>query len=145
MLAERTGTARQLTLRSAACNNYYYLGRWDDVLVEMDVLLELLEEGAVAAYEHMHIHGYGALVAAHRDDRATLDGHVSAVRDRLSEPRLVRNTHNLREALALAAEQDGRLEDVFLSPRTVQSHVSHILTKLDARSRVEIGRAVARH
>ena len=70
---------------------------------------------------------------------------MSAVRDRLSEPRLVRNTHNLREALALAAEQDGRLEDVFLSPRTVQSHVSHILTKLDARSRVEIGRAVARH
>jgi DNA-binding NarL/FixJ family response regulator len=30
--------------------------------------------------------------------------------------------------------------ELFLSRRTVQSHVSHILTKLGARSRVEIAR-----
>ena len=33
----------------------------------------------------------------------------------------------------------------FLSRRTVQSHVSHILTKLDARSRAEIAEEAARH
>jgi DNA-binding CsgD family transcriptional regulator len=31
--------------------------------------------------------------------------------------------------------------DLFLSRRTVQSHISHVLTKLDAHSRVEIARA----
>jgi DNA-binding CsgD family transcriptional regulator len=36
----------------------------------------------------------------------------------------------------------GRL---FLSGRTVEVHVSHILTKLDARSRVEIARETAAH
>jgi DNA-binding CsgD family transcriptional regulator len=34
---------------------------------------------------------------------------------------------------------------LWLSRRTVQSHVSHILTKLDARSRVEIARAAYAH
>jgi DNA-binding CsgD family transcriptional regulator len=35
--------------------------------------------------------------------------------------------------------------DLLLSRRTVQTHVSHILAKLGARSRVEIGTAVAHH
>lgn len=35
--------------------------------------------------------------------------------------------------------------ELFLSRRTVQSHVSHILAKLDARSRAEIAGEVARH
>ena len=33
--------------------------------------------------------------------------------------------------------------DLFLSRRTVQSHVSHILAKLGARARVDIARAYA--
>jgi DNA-binding NarL/FixJ family response regulator len=35
--------------------------------------------------------------------------------------------------------------ELFLSRRTVEVHVSHILTKLDARSRVEIARLAAEH
>jgi DNA-binding NarL/FixJ family response regulator len=34
---------------------------------------------------------------------------------------------------------------MFLSRRTVEVHVSHIMTKLDARSRVDIARAAADH
>jgi DNA-binding NarL/FixJ family response regulator len=33
---------------------------------------------------------------------------------------------------------------MFLSRNTVQTHVSHILTKLDARSRLQVARAVPR-
>jgi DNA-binding CsgD family transcriptional regulator len=35
--------------------------------------------------------------------------------------------------------------ELFLSPRTVQTHVSHILTKMDARSRAEIAVQASRH
>jgi hypothetical protein len=35
--------------------------------------------------------------------------------------------------------------ELFLSRRTVEGHVSHILTKLDARSRVDIARLAAHH
>jgi DNA-binding CsgD family transcriptional regulator len=35
--------------------------------------------------------------------------------------------------------------ELFLSRRTVEGHISHILTKLDARSRVDIARLAAHH
>ena len=35
--------------------------------------------------------------------------------------------------------------ELLLSRRTVQSHVSHILAKLNAKSRVEIARETVRH
>jgi DNA-binding NarL/FixJ family response regulator len=35
--------------------------------------------------------------------------------------------------------------ELFLSPRTVQTHVSHMLAKLDARSRAEIAIQASRH
>lgn len=35
--------------------------------------------------------------------------------------------------------------ELFLSPRTVQTHVSHILAKLSLRSRTEVAREAARH
>jgi len=35
--------------------------------------------------------------------------------------------------------------ELFLSRRTVETHVSHILTKLGARSRIEIVHTVATH
>jgi DNA-binding CsgD family transcriptional regulator len=34
---------------------------------------------------------------------------------------------------------------LFLSPRTVATHVSHILTKLGVHSRIDIAREAARH
>jgi DNA-binding NarL/FixJ family response regulator len=36
-------------------------------------------------------------------------------------------------------------ERLVLSTRTVESHVSHILAKLDVRSRIDIAREVAEH
>lgn len=41
--------------------------------------------------------------------------------------------------------EPGRAARLFLPQRTVEVHVPHILTKLDARSRFEVAREVAVH
>jgi DNA-binding CsgD family transcriptional regulator len=107
MLAERTGTPRLLTLRSAAATTYYHLGRWDDALVEIEIALELLEDRPVNSYQRTVVHGLAALIAAHRDDRPVLDNHLGLM-DSQSHDR--GRDHDLRQARALVAERAGRFD-----------------------------------
>jgi DNA-binding NarL/FixJ family response regulator len=63
--------------------------------------------------------------------------HRPAVRD----PRLSRLTEREREVLSLVAEglsNDEIAGRLFLSPLTTKTHVSRILTKLDARDRAQL-------
>jgi DNA-binding CsgD family transcriptional regulator/tetratricopeptide (TPR) repeat protein len=54
-------------------------------------------------------------------------------------------TENKIAQLVAEGQSNPRIADqLFLSRRTVQTHVSHILTKLDLHSRVEIARAISR-
>jgi DNA-binding CsgD family transcriptional regulator len=53
-----------------------------------------------------------------------------------------------REVAALVAQGGSNPEiatRLFLSPRTIEQHVAHILTKLQVRSRRDIARQVTRH
>ena len=57
-------------------------------------------------------------------------------------------TASEREVAALVAQGVSNPEiatRLFLSPRTIEKHVTHILTKLQAHSRLDIAREVTRH
>src|SRR5262249_34997522 len=107
LLAERIGSPRLLTLRSVAAMIYYHLGRWDDTLVELEIAFELLEDRPVNDYELVYAHGYAALIAAHRDDRAALQRHLTVLYNLPPELR-VYPEDDFRLAEALVAERAGR-------------------------------------
>jgi DNA-binding CsgD family transcriptional regulator/tetratricopeptide (TPR) repeat protein len=58
-------------------------------------------------------------------------------------PALTPTEQRIARLVAEGASNPDIASQLFLSRHTVQSHVSHILTKLNARSRVEIARAAA--
>jgi len=51
----------------------------------------------------------------------------------------------IAELIARGSSNPDIAAEFYLSRRTVETHVSHILTKIDGRSRSEIAREVARH
>lgn len=65
----------------ATAVHYYWLGRWDDALAELDLVAE---DGPDAGYFDLRIqapllqHGVAALIAAHRGDRDALRAHLHA-------------------------------------------------------------------
>jgi len=79
--AERTGDLRA-TLHIGAAVHYYWVGRWDDAVAELDSVAEhgpeithfgLRERGPILLY-----HGVSALVAVHRDNRNAARLHLEA-------------------------------------------------------------------
>ena len=105
-LAEQTGTPRMHTLRSRAAKIYYSLGRWDDALVELEIAAaELLEDRPVTAYAAVDVHSLAALIAAHRDDRAGMERHLSMVDN---VPPACHGTDVSPFTRALVAEREGR-------------------------------------
>jgi DNA-binding CsgD family transcriptional regulator len=106
-LAERNGTARATTARLMVAEVLFELGRWDDALTETEALLQ--PGGNVERPIEVSLRGLAALIAAHRDDRASVTAHLR-VADHLPDHsglwRLI-GIHGLR-AKAMAAERDGR-------------------------------------
>jgi len=103
-LAERFGDARLASLHHPAATLYFFVGRWDDALVELAGIADVPEDRALTGM----VHGLAALIAARRDDRAAAAAHLSAVRDEpLDTPGARANSLPLLTARAVAAERDG--------------------------------------
>lgn len=108
VLADRTGTPRRTLVRIAAAVFYYFVGRWDDAVAELDVAVDLLDEGPDVSYLRFVAHALRALIAGHQDDQHVLDAHLGAIGGQELTPLLLRdNAESLLLAQALAQERDG--------------------------------------
>jgi DNA-binding NarL/FixJ family response regulator len=105
VLAEQAGTPRLNSIRGVLADLYFGYGRWDDALAELEQAAGLLS-GPVLP---LLVHGIGALIAGHRDDRAVADKHLRAGQDLAVTSAVARfNAVYLLLARALAAEQAGQ-------------------------------------
>ncbi|MEV4315361.1 BTAD domain-containing putative transcriptional regulator [Actinocrispum sp. NPDC049592] len=97
----------------AAAVHYFWLGRWDDSLVELDSVVRdgreitfygLRQHGVIQL-----LHGAVALIAAHRDDSVTLERHLKLGLDQpVPTPETLESCDFLITAHSMAAEQRGR-------------------------------------
>ncbi len=111
-LADRAGGAHQSQLHIAAGVHHYWVGRWDDALVDLGVASEDLSEptsvGLRAQWLMLLLHGASALIAGHRDDRGTARARLQAGLDLGLHTASDRdNCDFLLAAESLAAERDG--------------------------------------
>jgi DNA-binding SARP family transcriptional activator/DNA-binding CsgD family transcriptional regulator/tetratricopeptide (TPR) repeat protein len=97
----------------AAAVHYYWLGRWDEALAELD---SVMQDGPEITFYGLRQHGvirllYGtaALIAAHRDDSVILERHLKmGAGQPKPTPEAKESSDFLLMASALAAEQRGR-------------------------------------
>ncbi len=102
-LAERVGDAQLASMHHPAATLYFFEGRWDDALAELDAIPDVPEDRTFVGM----VHGLAALIAGRRDDRATAAVHLAAVRDDpLDTPAARLNSLPLFSARTVAAERD---------------------------------------
>ena len=106
-LAERSGTFRASIVIASAISYCSQHGRHDDALVHMASIDEDLLSNQWAGY----VYAEAAIIALHRDDRATADAQLSAVPGPgpLTQEDPPRPRHRVTEAFAMRAEADGDL------------------------------------
>jgi DNA-binding CsgD family transcriptional regulator/tetratricopeptide (TPR) repeat protein len=107
-LAERAGTPRVQRARFGLANLHFGAGEWDDALAELEQASDVSESAVTQAL----VHGLRALIAGHRGERelaARLLREADDLNLRSNVPPVA--LYLLRLATALAAEQDGRLDD----------------------------------
>ena len=118
--AERTlaeAVERPAGLRVAAAAHHYWTGRWDDALVELD----LMPEDGVPGDAILLRHGIAALIAARRDDADRAAAHLDAAADRA--PAAERDAVDfLLAARSALAEGEG---DVYSALRPLMPLVRH--------------------
>jgi DNA-binding NarL/FixJ family response regulator len=104
-VAEQAGTLPSVVIaRMQAAATWFAVGRWDDALTEMDAVAELPQQPAWQLYRH----GLAGMIAAHRDDRAGLRLHATAVENvDLGAGDLRYHAKHHLVAQAVAAERDG--------------------------------------
>jgi DNA-binding CsgD family transcriptional regulator/tetratricopeptide (TPR) repeat protein len=73
-LAERVGTPRLATIYITAAEHHFDMGQWDDAIAVLQTVAVLPDLGNLP----IRLHGLLALIAGHRDDRATADEHLAA-------------------------------------------------------------------
>ncbi|MEU0154098.1 helix-turn-helix transcriptional regulator [Micromonospora fulviviridis] len=112
VLAEQAGPPPRLGgLRAQAASHNFYRGRWDEALAE----LQAADGLPLAVNLRPLLRGVRALIALHRDDRATAERQLHGVEDlSLSDGEVREHAGLLLGAWALAAEREGQL-DVALS------------------------------
>jgi DNA-binding CsgD family transcriptional regulator/transcriptional regulator with XRE-family HTH domain len=108
-LAERTGSPPRLAAtRVQVADVYFYRGRWDNALAELDAAADLVASDPI---RRIWLHGIAALIALHRDDPAALNHHLRATGDlQITDGELRHLQRWLLTAQALAAERDGQPE-----------------------------------
>jgi DNA-binding CsgD family transcriptional regulator len=103
--AESLGTSPRLaSLRLLSADIFYYRGRWDDALAELDDA----PSPSINEYRQLWMSGLRAMVALHNDDRSALAECVAAIPD--LDAAVAREPYYgqyLQIARALAAERDG--------------------------------------
>jgi DNA-binding CsgD family transcriptional regulator len=91
-----------------AADHYLDVGRWDEALAEVAEAADPLR--SEPAY-WLWLHGIGALIAAHRDDRPALSQHLNAVKGLpITAGDMRYFADYLRVTRAVAAERDGQPE-----------------------------------
>ena len=89
LAAATAGTGRHALpagLRLAAAVHHYWTGRWEDALVELDLLAEdspVLTSGLASS-----LHGVAALIAARQGDVSRATGHLEAAADHVPDTEL---------------------------------------------------------
>ena len=106
------------------------MGEWDDAMAAMEVAVDYLPDPDAWPELWERVYGIKAFIAGHRDDVATVAADLALTGAELKVAVLV----------ADGLSNPDIATRLFLSRRTVQTHVSHIPTKLGAQSRVEIAR-----
>ena len=108
-LADRGGAPplRAATINVQAASHAFFCGRWADAEAELEAAADVLPPGA--PHERLWLHGVGALIAVHRDDRAELNRHQQAVKSmEITGDNLRYLAEYLLVARALTAERDGQ-------------------------------------
>jgi DNA-binding CsgD family transcriptional regulator len=108
-LAERrTGYAGLARFHAPAAVLYFWTGRWDDALAELDTAGDLPDNPRVAPIAA----GIVSLIACHRDDRATAAARLDAYPGQQTATAFdVANRGFLMAARGVLAERDGQPED----------------------------------
>jgi DNA-binding CsgD family transcriptional regulator len=130
-----------------ACDDFLIpqpLGPFWDFAREEPSLLEPLRQGQLRALDQLESLGATAVAAKLRKSLRDHGLHVPRGKGRRTREHAAGLTARQAEVLQLLGDglSNSEIADqLFVSPRTVENHVSAILTKLDASSR---GEAVAR-
>ncbi|MEV6907525.1 BTAD domain-containing putative transcriptional regulator [Amycolatopsis sp. NPDC051071] len=101
----------------SAAVHYYWTGRWDEALAELDSVTEdgpaitfngVRDAGAAA----LLLHGVAALIAGHRDERVSVRAHLDAAEAHSPSNSAERESCDFYlAAQAMAAEHQDRLDD----------------------------------
>jgi len=125
-VAERGASPPRLaTMRLGAAAHYYFTGRWDDALAEIEATLD---EGDRMATEYQQCqHGMTALIAVHRDNPVSTDD--ARTMDRLLAGAAVAGAEYPLLARAGLAERDGDPERALALLRAWFGSVSYLATR----------------
>ena len=111
-LAERVGnTVRLAQAQSALVQMSYDSGRWDDTLVDVDLVVDDLKDGTVSACDH----SIAALIHLHRSDNVGAERHLAIARAAQIGGRSI---PHLALVNSFELEQAGRLDEALAALRT---------------------------
>jgi DNA-binding CsgD family transcriptional regulator len=142
LLAERTGNVEMAgVIHVTAAVHYFWTGRWDDSLAELDAVPE-----HPINYMLLVSHGLKALLATRRDDRVAAARWLAAAQEQPISGAVERdNCHFLLAARATAAERNGdpaealRALAVILEPEFAQMTLRYWLLPDVVRLALAVG------
>jgi DNA-binding CsgD family transcriptional regulator len=112
-LAEQAGTTSVLTaLRLGSADICFYVGRWDDAMVELNAAAIDLPAGQPS---RILLRGIAAGIAVHRGDEATMSTYLRGAEGVEIPAAHVGMADNLFVARALVAERDGQPEQALVT------------------------------
>ena len=148
-VGEELGAVWHLPLYQAGLAELHcHVGRWDEALVEAETALTIGEEVgtriAMVVYEALGARRDSARVLATMRSFGMRRGSRAAHRRALKGWDSLTPTESDVVRLTVAGLTNREIgERLFISRRTVQTHLSHVFTKLEISTRVELAAAAA--